>query len=733
MIASVIVDVLSSNVDRVFDYKVPQGMDAKRGQRVLVPFANRKVEGYIIDIKERSALGEEKLKEIIRVLDDIPVITGEMLQLMYFMQGKYHCLLAEALRLFIPAELRGGRVGQKSLPVAYINPDISAEEILEKLDKRATKQAEAVSFLAQNVRCPVADLNKLFGSAPVKRLIQSGFILTEKVKVERTPYREISEEKPQPLSLTERQRAALDFIEKNSPGKFLLFGVTGSGKTEVYLRCIESCLRQGKTAILMVPEIALTPQIMRIFRSRFGESVALLHSGLSAGERFDEWNKLRRGEARIAVGARSAVFAPLENVGAIIIDEQHEQSYISESSPRYDTKDIAEFRCCYNKCSLIMGSATPLIESNYYAKTGRYKLVEMGERINGRMPAITLVDMRREVLAGNDTIFSTVLKDKIDQTLREGNQAMLFINRRGYSPIIICSSCGYIAKCSSCDVTLTYHKAEDMLKCHYCNARYYAIEKCPSCGSDKVRKSGTGTQKVCDLLKELFPSARVLRMDNDTTQSREAHLKIVEMFNRGEVDILVGTQMIAKGHDFPNVTLVGVLDADLSLYFADYKAIERTFSLITQVAGRAGRADKEGEVIVQTHTPHHYVYRLIVDYDYKGFYKREISLRETAKYPPFCRILRIMAISESEEDAKAVIKNIYDKVKELKKLFESDFIYLSAMKSPVSRIKNKYRYQILARVKDDEGKVTDGIYDIVDGCRKKNVTSYLEVNPSSMY
>ncbi len=733
MIASVIVDVLSSSVDRVFDYKIPHGMEAKRGHRVLVPFAHRRVEGYIIDIKERSSLGEEKLKEIIRLLDEIPAITGEMLELMYFMQGKYHCLLAEALKLFIPAELRGGRVSQKSLAVARLNPAFSAEEILEKLNKRAIKQAEAVNFLARNGRCPVTDLSKLFGLSSVKRLIECGFILTEEVKVGRTPYREMSEAAPQALNLTERQKAALGLIEKNSPGKFLLFGVTGSGKTEVYLRCIENCLRQGKTAILMVPEIALTPQIMRIFRSRFGESVALLHSGLSAGERFDEWERLRRGEAKIAVGARSAVFAPLENLGVIIIDEQHEQSYISESSPRYDTKDIAEFRCRYNKCSLIMGSATPLIESYYYAQTGKYKLVEMGVRINGKMPQITLVDMRREVLAGNDTIFSAALKDKLEQTLKDGNQAMLFINRRGYSPIIICSSCGYIARCSSCDVTLTYHKAEDMLKCHYCNARYYAIERCPSCGSDKIRKSGTGTQKVCDLLKELFPSARVLRMDNDTTQSRESHLRIVEMFNRGEADILVGTQMIAKGHDFPNVTLVGVLDADLSLYFADYKAIERTFSLITQVAGRAGRADKEGEVIVQTHTPHHYVYRLIVDYDYKGFYKREISLRETAKYPPFCRILRVMAISENEEEAKAVIKNIYDKVKELKKLFESDFIYLNAMKSPVSRIKDKYRYQILARVKDEEGKVTDSIYDIVDSCRKKNVTSYLEVNPSSMY
>lgn len=733
MIASVIVDVLSSSVDKVFDYKIPDGKDARSGHRVLVPFSRRKVEGYIIDIKERSDLDEGKLKEIISILDDIPAITEEMLRLMYFMQGKYHILLAEALRLFIPAELRGGRVGSKRAFEAFLNPDLSVENILAAIAKRATKRIEAVKYLEEKGRRPLSELNGMFGSSSVKALIESGYILTEEIRIERTPYQDMSEAKGAPLTLTCRQQDVLEFIEKNSPDKFLLFGVTGSGKTEVYLRRIESCLMEGKTAILMVPEIALTPQIMRIFRSRFGGRVALLHSGLSAGERFDEWDRLRRGEARIAVGARSAVFAPLENVGVIIIDEQHEQSYISESSPRYDTKDIAEFRCGYNKCSLIMGSATPLIESFYYAQNGKYKLVEMGERINGMMPKITLIDMRREVLAGNDSIFSTSLKDKLEETLKKGNQAMLFINRRGYSPIIICSSCGYIARCSSCDVTLTYHKAEDMLKCHYCNARYYAIDRCPSCGSDKVRKSGTGTQKVCDLLKEQFPSARFLRMDNDTTRTRESHLKIIEKFNSGQADILVGTQMIAKGHDFPNVTLVGVLDADLSLYFADYKAIERTFSLITQVAGRAGRADKEGEVIVQTHTPHHYVYRLITDYDYKGFYRREISLREAAKYPPFCRILRVMAISATEEDARGAIKNIYDKVKELKKLFETDFIYLNATKSPVSKIKNKYRYQILARVKDDEGKITDSIYDIVDLCRARNVTSYLEVNPSSMY
>lgn len=733
MIASVIVDILSANVDKVFDYIIPAEMTVKKGHRVSVPFGGRNIEGYVIDIKSQSGIEENKLKSIIKTLEELPLITEENLRLLYFMQKKYHILLAEALRLFIPSQLRGGRVKEKTVTLGYLNTLLNFDDVIGSISGRAVKQIEAVKYLSGGKREDIALLNKKFGRAAVAKLIEKDIILTCEEEIGRKPYQSIKKQEQQSLTLTYRQKAALDIINKNSPDTFLLFGVTGSGKTEVYLDCIENALKNGKTAIMMVPEIALTPQIMRIFRNRFGDSVAMLHSGLSWGERLDEWNRLRRGKAKIAVGARSAVFAPLENVGVIIIDEQHEQSYISESSPRYDTKDIALFRAKYNNCSLIMGSATPLIESFYYAQSGRYKLVEMTERINGEMPQISIADMRREVLAGNNSCFSSVLKDKIETQLKSGNQIILFINRRGYSPMIICSECGYVARCLNCDVSLNYHKDENRLKCHYCGGRYEVLGTCPQCKGNKLKKSGTGTQKVCDEINKIFPQAKVLRMDNDTTQSKEAHLKIIRKFEQRQADILVGTQMIAKGHDFPAVTLVGVLDADLSLYFADYRSIERTFSLITQVAGRAGRADKEGEVIIQTHTPAHYVYRLIYDYDYKGFYQREISLRKAAKYPPFAKILRVLCMSEDEESVKEVTKNIYNAIKEIKDNNSDKFIYFNVMKAPVAKIKNKYRYQILARVTDFDDKITDFIYDIVDVCKNKNVVSYLEVNPSSMY
>ena len=733
MIASVIVDILNSNVDKVFDYIIPENIDVKKGNRVFVPFANRQIEGIVIDLKEKSNIEKNKLKSITKVLETLPSITEEMLDLMYFMQSKYHILLADALRLFIPAELRRGTVNEKLISYIYINPKIDYEKTIENINKRAFKQLAALEFLKKEKNCSLTKLNKQYGQNAIKKLLDDGILLIEKINKRRIPYENINDDKEKNIILTSKQKQAIEIIENNSPDKFLLFGVTGSGKTEIYLNRIQNALNNGKSAIMTVPEIALTPQIMSIFRTRFGDKVALIHSGLSAGERFDEWNRLRKGEAKIAVGARSAIFAPLKNVGVIIMDEQHEQSYISENAPRYDTKDIANYRSKYNNCSLIMGSATPLVESYYNALKGDYKLIEIAERINGEMPEIDIIDMRREVIAGNNSVFSSQLKDKITEELNKGNQIMLFINRRGYSPVVICSECGYIAKCSNCDVTLNYHKAEKQLKCHYCGSKYEMLDVCPKCNSDKIRKSGAGTQKVCDELKNLYPNARILRMDNDTTRNKESHLNIIKKFANKQADIMVGTQMIAKGHDFPFVTLVGILDADLSLYFADYRSVERTFSLITQVSGRAGRAEKKGEVILQTHTPNHYVYRQIIDYDYKGFYKREISLREAAKYPPFSKVIRIMSISENEQTAKEAIKSIYDKVKIVKQNNKDAFIYLNVMKSPVKRIKNKFRYQVLARIKDSDGKITDYLYDIVDICRVKNVACYLEINPSAMY
>lgn len=422
----------------------------------------------------------------------------------------------------------------------------------------------------------------------------------------------------------------------------MLHGVTGSGKTEVYMHCIEDALSKNKTAIMLVPEISLTPQVFLQFKERFGDKVAILHSGLSQGERFDEWRRLRSGEATVAVGARSAIFAPLENLGVIIIDEEHDGSYVSEGNPRYDTVEIAGFRAGYNSCPLVLGSATPSVESYYKAEKGEYKLLELPHRINNLLlPEMEVVDMSRELRAGNRDVFSTSLKDALRKTIAAKEQAIIFLNRRGFASFVMCKDCGFILKCKDCDVSLTYHKEDNQLKCHYCGKRYEMIDRCPICHGTNIRQGRIGTERVVEEVRKVLPEARVLRMDNDTTSEKGAHQRILSAFSKGEADVLVGTQMIAKGHDFQNVTLVGILDADFSLYLSDYRSNERTFQLITQVAGRAGRAGKSGKVIIQTYTPRHYVFRYAASYDYKNFYLKE----KTQGKSPNSRRLRTLFVS----------------------------------------------------------------------------------------
>ena len=459
----------------------------------------------------------------------------------------------------------------------------------------------------------------------------------------------------------------------------------------------------------------------------------LCKSGLSAGEKFDEWWRLRSKEAVIAIGARSAIFAPLENLGLIIIDEEHDQSYESESSPRYVTDEVAKIRANLSGAKLVLGSATPKIESYKKAIEGEYTLAEMKERVNGKpLPEIVIADMREEVRHGNISPFSVALKAELKNTLDSGNQAIIFLNRRGYSQKVICRECGYVAKCLNCDVTLHYHRAEDVLKCHYCGSQYHMLSACPECGSVSINYSGTGTQKVVSELQELFPTAKILRMDNDTTQTKESHFKILKEFSEKKADILVGTQMIAKGHDFPSVTLVGILDADMSLYFSDYRSGERTFQLITQVAGRSGRADDKGKVVLQTYSPKNSVLKTAIDYDYEHFYSREIAVRKASYFPPYSDILRIMVESEDDEVAIATLKKVFERCKEVHLNHRENFIYFDKMKSPVKRIKNKYRYQVLARINGNEKIIKDEFYKIANDCSSRKAYCYLEVNPSSM-
>ena len=728
MIAEVIVDIAHSEIDRVFDYIALS--DTQRGQRVLVPFGNRQIEGYVLNLKETSSYDKSKLKSIVRPLDNLPALTDESLQLIKFMVKNNHIKTVDAIRLFIPSDMRKGKVKELLVNKLEVNLTEPKEEILKKFRKNAVKQFELLNFIENNKEYYQSELNNKFGSSTVNKFIELNILIKKQEQKLRTPTSEVKEDKINKLT-KEQQKVVNQVLE---PNIYLLFGVTGSGKTEVYMHSIKNALNKGKTAIMLVPEISLTPQVLSVFKARFGEDVAILHSGLSAGERFDEWQRIRQGNAKIVVGARSAIFAPIQNVGIIIIDEEHDGSYKSESNPRFETHDIAIFRAKFNNCSLILGSATPSVESYYKAKTGEYKLLELPKRVNNQeMPKIQVVDMRSEISSGNTGIFSRQLLNDISECIKHKNQTMLFVNRRGFSSFVICRECGYNAKCEDCDASLVYHKEDKELKCHFCVRRYRALTNCPNCGSSYLRMGAIGTQRVVEELRNEFPDVKILRMDFDTTQNKNAHSKILQEFQNTKPCILVGTQMIVKGHDFPNVTLVGIIDADMSLHFADYRSVERTYQLVTQVAGRAGRADKIGKVVLQTYCPNHYVYRFAANYDYKAFFDREINLRQTTEFPPFATIIRILISSEIEDYAKDIASNINLDITNLKQKYISDFIFCKAMKSPVAKIQKKYRLQLVIRIKQkNSNEIINEIFNIVNKYQKPRASVFAEINPSSM-
>jgi len=732
MFAKVIVDIASSLVDKVFDYSFDDQEKYKVGMRVLVPFGNRVIEGYIIEISNTCNYDENKVKKIIKPLESFPVIKSDQLKIASFMREKYNIGMCDALRLFLPAEMRSGKVKELEEIELYLDNKENAILYLNELRKNSHQQEAAIIFMLNVGSYPQAELNKKYGNSAINKLKEKKILLSRVKSVRRIPLKDakLIENK---VTLVKAQQNAKDRILL-APNKFLLHGVTGSGKTEVYMSTIEDVINNNKTAIMLVPEISLTPQVLGNFRARFGDNVALLHSGLSAGERFDEWKRILLGDAKIVVGARSAIFAPLDNIGLIVIDEEHDGSYVSESNPRYNTIDIAIERAKLSNCSLVLGSATPSIESYHKAMIGEYELIEMTERINKKaLPPIQIVDMCKEIKEGNPEIFSRSLIQSLEKTIKEDNQAMLFINRRGFASFLMCKECGWVAKCDSCDVSLVYHKHDNALKCHYCDKRYRVFDVCPECGSDNIKQGNIGTQQVVQKLNELFPTVKVLRMDNDTTQNKGAHAKILGEFRDKKAQILVGTQMIAKGHDFPSVTLVGIIDADVSLHQSSYKAPERTFNLITQVAGRAGRADRAGEIILQTYAPRNYIYRLVSKYDYAGFYRKEINLREVTSYPPFAKIVRLLFTSHNEDLAKDATKVYYDNVRCLNEEFQKDFIYLGVMKSPMGRIQDKYRYQILMRLKNNNSdKIIKKLYEMVDNTKFKDVSIFVEINPSTL-
>lgn len=723
MFAKVIIDQDAKALDKTFEYIVPDDMQLEKGMRVFVGFGSRVLQGFVIDITDTCEFDQSKLKKIISIVDPYPAIKSEMLEVMNFMVNKFHLKQASILRLFIPAEMRDGKV--RELFERFFTLNDKADFILPK---NAKKQIAVIEYLKSKFEEKSSILNNDFGVSAVKALLDKGILIEVQKQKLRKPLSMLQDDKK--VVLNNMQQNAVDKICENKT--YLLHGVTGSGKTEVYMHLISKVLSQGKNAILLVPEISLTPQILANFKARFGDEVAILHSGLSAGERFDEWRRLYSGEARIAVGARSAIFAPLENLGIIIIDEEHEQSYISESNPRFSTHDVAGFRARFNKCPLVLGSATPSVESYEKAKEGLYELIELPVRANGReMPQIQIVDMIGEIRSGNSGIFSNQLLADLVNIINDKKQAMLFINRRGYSSFMRCQDCGYIAKCSDCDVSLVYHQEDNRLKCHYCGKQFKVLDRCPSCGSDHIKHGAVGTEQVVKKLHEIFPEVKILRMDNDTTSKKNAHQKILEEFKNTHPCILVGTQMIAKGHDFEDVLLVGIVDADQSLYQSDYRSTERTFQLITQVSGRAGRGQTQGKVVLQTYAPRHYVYKFVANYDYKGFFKKEENIRQTACFPPFSRIIRILFADSNEENVRQLVKLCYNEIVKIKEEYADEFLYFDVMKSPIKRMQNKFRYQILMRLKLSKAdEIENKAFEIVDKLSKNSV--FFEINPSNM-
>jgi len=729
LIAEIIVDVMSSEVDRVFDYIIPSSLaDIEVGYRVFVPFGNRKIEGYVIAIKESSDLTEDKLKEIISKCDDFPLILPEIIDLIWYMKNHLYLRLIDGIRLAVPSQVRQGK--DKTIRNLILNDD-KVPEFLTTLSKRHKNMPLIIEYIKDKGKVLFAEVAKKFGNANVNKLIQCGVLEEVKEKVNRL---QMDDKKAKNVQLTDLQNKAVESILQSKDKPIVLFGVTGSGKTEVYMHVIEKMLEENKSALMLVPEISLTPQMVRIFNSRFGKNVAVLHSALSVGEKHDEWFRIYNNEAKIVVGARSAIFAPIKNLGVIIIDEEHDNSYLSDSNPRYFTHDIAKFRARQNNCPLVLGSATPSIETYYKAQTKEYNLVEMPVRVNQKpMPKIEIVDMCNEFRNGNNSMLSSLLLEKMDKQIKENNQIILFINRRGFSSYLMCRECSYIPKCTECDASLVYHKEDNCLKCHYCGKRFKTLTKCPECSSDSIKLGSIGTQQIVEAVKNHFPSVKVFRLDNDSVSTKDSYTKILTEFGQSRPAILVGTQMVTKGHDFPSVSLVGIVDADISLFNYSYKANETTFQLMTQVSGRAGRSEVSGEVVLQTYVPKNPVYLTSANYDYFKFFDKEINLRETTKFPPFAKIVRILLTSESDDLAKDSTHKLIIKLKDFRIQYGEKFFFLEAMKSPVNKIKNKHRYQIVLRFANDiENKVLNEIYAILDTIKNNKLSVFVENNPNSL-
>lgn len=731
--AEIILNSEALEIDRPFTYKIPVELEEKVqvGQIVKVPFGmgNRTSEGFVLSIKEENEVNISfRVKKISSIVTDEPIINEDDINLINFLREKYLCKYIDAFRLLIPVGIMKGAKSKRKKVIVFKSDDLSC---IQKPDG----YIDIINFLRENsgkyTKSELINVNSI-SQYKLNKLIEKELLVVEEETVFRYNNRtyNIDYEK----ELTFEQKYVLDEYNNSDNKLFLLKGVTGSGKTEVYMRMVEDVLEKNQSAIVLVPEISLTPQMIERFKGRFGRNVALFHSKLSDGERFDEWFRVKEGKAKLVVGARSAIFLPVKNLGLIIIDEEHENTYKSDQNPKYQTKEVAEFLSNQKECRVVLGSATPTIETYYRALTGDLKLLELNSRVDGKaMPPMKIVDMRSELRSGNISLFSRELFRDIQEKLSKGEQIILFLNRRGFSTFVSCRSCGYVFKCEECDISMTYHRS-GMLVCHYCGKTKRSPEKCPKCDSKYVKFFGAGTQRVEEEVKKYFKDARVLRMDVDTTRGKDSYENIYNSFKEGKADILIGTQMISKGLDFKKVTLVGVLAADMSINIPDYRAAERTFQIITQVAGRAGRGEKQGKVVIQTYTPEHYSLEYAVNYDYEGFYEKEFTVRALMKYPPFGKILLINGISKKEELLKNFMHKIFNVIKPLAEK-ELDVDVLGPIPCLVSKVKENYRWQIVMKGEFESEfakKIKELLYD-----ENKNVYNdiriSMDINPNNLF
>lgn len=800
MVVKVIVNHGTKAPDKLYDYFADETLESKIeiGSRLKVPFGakNREVEAYVFGIKKKS--NAKRLKSVIEVYDR--AFDEKMLRLIEWLRDSLLCTYIDVIKTIVPRgsinkpdewievlsdsddevsdmlKRHGGQMEINEL-LSCFDKDMSAKvgelckngvlkrtykdkydvkiakvrvayaaiegseisDVIKSLQNRAPVQAKMLDILSTAPYVSLADLVRFSDGSygAIRALEKKGFLKCRDVQVLRNPIAEVAKDKKKVL--TPGQQAA--FGEINAAvgegfKEFLLRGVTGSGKTEVFLHTIESCIKIGKKAIMLVPEISLTPQMVSRFAARFGKRIAVLHSGLSMGERYDEWCRIKDGKADIVIGARSAVFAPLDNIGVIIMDEEHEQSYKSEMQPRYNTHEVARFRAKQYGAVLVLASATPKIESYYDALCGKKTLLTIEKRVNaGKMPPVSIVDMRSELANGNRSIISARLREEIEKNINNKEQTILLLNRRGFSTFVSCRSCGYVAECPNCSISLTYHKFSDTLRCHYCGYTIKNHTECPSCGSGYIRYFGGGTQKVEEEITKLFPTANVMRMDNDTTSGKGGHERLLAEFERTQADILIGTQMVAKGLDFPNVTLVGVISADTSLFADDFRASERTFDLLEQVTGRAGRADKEGRAVIQTYAPENPAVVLASMHDYVSFFENEIKIRKAMNYPPFCDII-CTGFSGADEQAvsecaKRFARNLSDNAELVRNIR-----LIGPIRAAVAKIQNKYRWQLIIKLKCGTD-ITPYLAEATELCRKnknfESVTIVTDRNPNTIF